>query len=97
MEFLVDIELIWPPGGDPDLWVRLVAAETEAARDLAARGILKKLWRIPGTMKNVGIWQAANGTVLHEALSSLPFFPWLTITVRPLAAHPRDPQAGKPA
>jgi muconolactone delta-isomerase len=33
--------------------------------------------------------------VLHQALSSLPLFPWLTVHVRPLAAHPNDPQGQK--
>ena len=92
MEFLVEIETRWPPDGDPDRRAALGAAEGARARELAAQGILKKLWRIPGTWKNVGLWDAADATALHAALSSLPLFPWLTISVRPLAAHPNDPQ-----
>ena len=92
MEFLVEIETKWPPDGDPDRRAKLGSAESARAKELAAQGILKKLWRIPGTWRNVGLWEAPDATALHHALSSLPLFPWLTITVRPLAQHPNDPQ-----
>lgn len=91
MEFLVEIENRWPADGDAARKDELVKAEAARARELAAAGILRKLWRIPGTVRNVGIWEADDATALHQALSSLPFFPWLTIQVRPLAAHPNDP------
>jgi muconolactone D-isomerase len=32
-----------------------------------------------------------DATVLHEALSSLPLYPWMDINVHPLAVHPNDP------
>jgi muconolactone D-isomerase len=92
VEFLVEIENRFPPDGDPDQKAKLVAGEAARARELAAEGILRKLWRIPGTVRNVGLWEASDATALHKALSSLPFFPWLNIEVRPLAAHPNDPQ-----
>lgn len=92
MEFLVEIENLWPPDGDANQKAELVKAEAARAKELAAEGILRKLWRIPGTVRNVGLWEASDATALHQALSSLPFFPWLDIEVRPLAAHPNDPQ-----
>ncbi|MEP7240454.1 MAG: muconolactone Delta-isomerase family protein, partial [Devosia sp.] len=92
LEFLVEIETKYPPEGDQQRRTELVAAESARAKELAAQGILRQLWRIPGTWKNVGLWEAADATALHQALSSLPFFPWLTIQVRPLAVHPNDPQ-----
>ncbi len=94
MEFLVEISNGWPADGDPARGKDLAAAESKRAAELAKDGILRKLWRIPGTRQNVGLWEASDATALHQALSSLPFFPWLTITVRPLAAHPNDPQRG---
>ncbi|HWA17364.1 MAG TPA: muconolactone Delta-isomerase family protein [Devosia sp.] len=92
MEFLVEIKNEWPADGDAARGKELVAAESRRAAELAAAGILKKLWRVPGTRQNVGLWEAVAADALHQALSSLPFFPWLTIVVRPLAAHPNDPQ-----
>jgi muconolactone D-isomerase len=91
MEFLVEIEINLPvdmPGDKRDL---LVGEEGRRARELAELGHLVRLWRIPGRRANVGLWQAEDATELHGALSSLPFFPWMDIHVRPLAAHPSDP------
>lgn len=96
MEFLVEISTEWPADGDPTRREALVAAEARRAGELAEAGILRKLWRIPGTWKNVGLWSAPDATALHAALSSLPFFPWLKIEVRPLATHPNDPRQGRP-
>ncbi len=92
MEFLVEIDVQWPPDGDPQRRAQLVEAETKRAAELAAKGILKRVWRIPGRWANFGLWEASDATALHEAISSLPFFPWLKVVVRPLAVHPNDPQ-----
>lgn len=94
MEFLVHIENRWPSDGDADELSRLVAAERGLARDLVAAGTIRRLWRIPGRRANWGLWEAADTTELHAALSSLPLFPWLDIEVHPLAAHPSDPLEG---
>jgi muconolactone D-isomerase len=91
VEFLVEIDVEWPPGGDPEQRAALVAAEAKRAAELAAAGIIKRVWRIPGQWKNVGLWEASDATVLHEAIASLPFYPWLKVLVRPMANHPNDP------
>lgn len=91
MEFLVHIEVCWPPDGDPAERARLGEAEAARAAELAARGVLKRLWRVPGRRANYGIWVAADASELHDAISSLPLFPWLDVEVVPLAVHPSDP------
>jgi muconolactone D-isomerase len=91
VEFLVEIDVQWPPEGDPEQRAKLIAAETSRARELAQAGILKRVWRIPGRWANVCLWEAPDATALHEAIASLPFYPWLKVVVRPLAAHPNDP------
>lgn len=91
MEFLVNIEVEWPGDGDPEELARITAAERVRAAELAVEGRIRRLWRIPGRRANWGIWEAADATELHEALSSLPFFPWLSVEVHPLARHPSDP------
>ncbi len=96
MEFLVEIEVTFPPDGDPQQRADLIAAEGQRGRELAAAGIIKRLWRQPGRWANFGIWEAPDATALHTAISSLPFFPWLKVKVNPLAAHPTDPGPGKP-
>jgi muconolactone D-isomerase len=92
MEFLVHIEVRWPPDGDPQERDRLVSAEAVRARELAADGTIKRLWRIPGRRANYGLWSADDATALHTAISSLPFYPWLDVEVIALAEHPSDPQ-----
>ena len=91
MEFLVHIEVRWPPDGDADELARLVEAEAARARELAEAGTLERLWRVPGRRANYGLWSAPDATSLHTAISSLPFFPWLDVEVIAVAEHPNDP------
>ena len=66
----------------------LLDAESKRGRELVEAGVIRAIWRIPGAIRNVGVWEAADATELHEHLTSLPLFPWLTAEVRPLAVHP---------
>jgi muconolactone delta-isomerase len=87
MDFLVYMEVTARlESGD-----ELLEKEAERARQLAAAGILRRLWRVPGRRANWGIWAAATTDELHAALASLPLFPYMSITVHPLATHPNDP------
>jgi len=87
MDFLVYMEVTARiESGDA-----LLEKEAERARQLAAAGILRRLWRVPGRRANWGIWVAATTDELHAALASLPLFPYMSITVHPLATHPNDP------
>ena len=90
MEFLVRIAVRLPsdlPAGEEQ---QLRAAELEAGRALAATGTIQRIWRVPGTTSNVGIWRAADADALHQALSSLPMWRWLEVDVQALAEHPVD-------
>ena len=69
---------------------RLLEAELERGRELRDAGSIRAIWRIPGGIRNVGIWEAADATELHELIASLPLFPFLTADVTPLAQHPID-------
>ena len=89
MDFLVHMEVT---GAIED--TGLFEKEAERARALAEAGVLRRLWRIPGRRANWGIWKAASADELHAALASLPLFPYMSITVHPLASHPNDP--GRP-
>ena len=91
MEFLVNIQVNWPAGGDSDEYAALLAAERQRSQELIAAGTLRRLWRVPGRAENWGVWSADDATSLHGSLSSLPFYPWLDVNVYPLADHPSDP------
>jgi len=93
MQFLLHIEVTWPPDGDPEEKERRIAAEGARSRELAADGTIRRLWRIPGKWANWGIWEAPDATALHAAVTSLPMWPYLEVEVFPLADHPNDPGA----
>ncbi len=97
MEFLVHLQVTWPPDNEPEQLARLVKVEHERAVELAAAGVIKRIWRIPGRTANWGLWEAPDATALHAALTSLPFFPWIDAEVHPLGAHPNDPPSWGPA
>jgi muconolactone D-isomerase len=90
MEFLVSIDVRTPHDLDPERLAALQAAETARARELMADGALKRIWRIPGRRANVSLYEVADATALHAALSSLPLWPYMEIDVRPLAVHPLE-------
>jgi muconolactone D-isomerase len=92
MDFLVRIDIQLPHDMPPQQSCELADKEGARARELAAEGRLIRLWRVPGRRANVGLWAAADATDLHEALASLPLFPYMRIHVDALARHPSDPQ-----
>jgi muconolactone D-isomerase len=87
VEFLVQIQLTLPPQMAADERERLMEAEMRRGRELKAAGLIVRMWRIPGRTANVGVWEAPDATALHEAIASLPMFPYLTADVTPLAVH----------
>ena len=89
MEFLVRQENNLPQLPAEEA-ARIKSAERAYAQELRNQGILKRLWRIPGTRTAVGWYEAENATVLHDVLSNLPTFPWQSITVEALATHPQE-------
>lgn len=90
MEFLVRFEVSPPPSMTPTERERLRALERVRATELREQGILRHLWRVPGRRAVVGLWEAPDATVLHDALASLPMFPWMDVTVEALATHPQE-------
>jgi muconolactone D-isomerase len=87
IEFLVHIQISLPPDIDVDARSDLLERERERGLELRGSGTIVRIWRIPGQLANVGVWEAADATELHAALSSLPLFPWMRARVTPLATH----------
>lgn len=90
MEFLVRSETTLPASTPEDERIRLRKAERARAGELREAGILKRLWRVPGRNAAIGLYEAPDATCLHDALSSLAMYPWMRITVEPLATHPQE-------
>jgi muconolactone D-isomerase len=90
MEFLVRAENRLPPETPEEERSRLKKGERARADELRAAGNLKRLWRVPGRNATIGLYECADATELHDVLSSLPMFPWMDITVEPVATHPQE-------
>lgn len=90
MEFLVRFEVNAPESMAPKERERLRSLERARAAEFREQGVLKRLWRVPGRRAVIGLWDAADATALHEALASLPMFPWMDVTIEPLAMHPQE-------
>jgi muconolactone D-isomerase len=90
VEFLVRIEVQLPPDLDEERLAKLMAAERVRGRELVDAGHIVRIWRLPGGLRNVGVWSAADPTELHELLMSLPTRPWFRTTVEALAVHPLE-------
>jgi muconolactone D-isomerase len=96
MEFLVRIKVDLPPEMEAGERSRIREAELARGRELLASGAIESIWRIPGGIENVGVWEADDATALHALLESLPMFPWLTAEVIALARHPLNDQGDEP-
>jgi muconolactone D-isomerase len=90
MEFLVRAENRLPLDTPEEERDRLRKAERARAQELRDAGVLKRLWRVPGSTSWLGLFEAPDATELHDALVSLPLFPWLVVSVEALATHPQE-------
>lgn len=73
---------------DPEVRAEVVAREKAYSQELQRAGKWPHLWRIAGEYANVSIIDVESNDELHELLSGLPLFPYMDITVTPLATHP---------
>jgi muconolactone D-isomerase len=93
MEFLTHITVNLPSDMAPEQRDEIMRAERDRSAQLAEAGIQKRLWRDPGQRAVWVLWEAPDATALHDAVSSLALWPWMSFDVYPLAQHPNDPQA----
>jgi muconolactone D-isomerase len=90
MEFLVRADNRLPADFPSERREQMRTRERAIAARWRAEGMLQRLWRVPGRTDWVGLFTAPDATVLHDELSTLPMYPWLRLTVQPLATHPQE-------
>jgi muconolactone D-isomerase len=90
MNFLLNI-IVRMQDVDASTKDALMEQEHITAREHMANGQLRQIWRTPAQSGNWSIWDVDSATELHEIVSRLPLYRWMTVTVHPLAAHPLMP------
>lgn len=88
MLFHVAMQVRLPPDMPSDRADALKSREKAVAQEIQRQGKWPHLWRVAGRYANISIFDVADNDELHGLLSSLPLFPYMDITVTPLAQHP---------
>lgn len=93
MLFHVRMDVRIPLDMGAEVKADLVAREKSYAHEVQQSGRWPHLWRVVGEYANVSIFDVESNDALHDLLSGLPLFPYMDITVTPLAKHPSDVNA----
>lgn len=88
MLFMVEMQVNIPLSLDPAVADALKKEEKEMSQRLQREGKWRDLWRVVGQYANVSIFNVAGNDELHQLLSALPLYPFMRISVTPLAQHP---------
>lgn len=67
---------------------RLKAEEKTYSQKLQQEGKWRHLWRVAGQYANYSVFDVSSNDELHNTLMSLPLYPYMSISVTPLAQHP---------
>lgn len=90
MLFHARMDVRIPHDLDPDVRTEIVAREKAYSQELQRSGKWPHIWRIVGEYSNFSVFDVESTDELHDLLSGLPLFPYMEITVTPLATHPSD-------
>lgn len=88
MLFMLRIDVSLPPEMPQAEKDVLRQRENARAEQLIEQGTMLRIWRIVGRVANFSVWSAISFEALHEAVMSLPMFPYMKIDVTPLIDHP---------
>ncbi|WP_298960632.1 muconolactone Delta-isomerase [uncultured Methylobacterium sp.] len=88
MLYHVRMDVRPPHDVDPVKFDQLKIDEKARALELQKSGKWRHLWRIAGLYSNFSVFDVESHDELHGILSTLPLFPYMDITVTPLARHP---------
>jgi muconolactone D-isomerase len=88
MLYCVAMQINIPETLDPGRVETIKAEERARAIEIQRSGRWPHLWRVVGQYANISIFDVDNHDELHQLLSSLPLFPYMTVQVTPLSRHP---------
>jgi muconolactone D-isomerase len=90
MLYHVRMDVRLPPSLDEKTRTDIVMKEKEYSQQLQRAGKWPHIWRIVGEYANFSVFDVESNDELHRLLSGLPLFPYMEVTVVPLATHPSD-------
>ena len=90
-EFLTTFTIAVPAGTPASLLDDTEAREAHRAHQLATEGRLRRLWRLPGVGRYLGLWRGRVTPEMDQILASLPLAAWMTVDILALSRHPSDP------
>lgn len=93
MKYLVHMEVDIPGDLPAEERSAVIAREKEYSQQLQRDGRWPEIWRVVGEYANYSVFDVGSHDELHALLQGLPLFPYMTIDVTPLAAHPSDIKA----
>ncbi|MCC2596030.1 muconolactone Delta-isomerase [Pusillimonas sp. MFBS29] len=88
MLFMVHMVVNIPDSLPAEEAARIKAEEKQYSQDLQRSGTWPHIWRVVGEYANISIFDVESNDELHDVLSKLPLFPYMSIKVTPLAKHP---------
>ncbi|MFC7401419.1 muconolactone Delta-isomerase [Citricoccus sp. GCM10030269] len=88
MLFLARMDVTFPDSMSDEAKAELMAREKEYSGNLQAEGRMRDIWRVVGEYANYSVYDVADNDELHTILSGFPMYPYMSISVTPLAKHP---------
>jgi muconolactone D-isomerase len=88
MLFQVEMAVTLPRDMPVEQAEALKQTEREYAQALQRNGVWRHLWRVVGQYANTSIFDVGGNAELHNILTALPLYPYMTIKVTPLCRHP---------
>jgi muconolactone D-isomerase len=95
--FHVRITVSLPADLDFVARAELIADEERYSGKLREDGTWRHLWRVAGHHASIAVFDVESAEALNDILWNHPLFPFLTLDVTPLAAHPSADGGGKPS
>ncbi|MGO4494092.1 muconolactone Delta-isomerase [Arthrobacter sp. 2YAF22_2] len=90
MRYLVHMDVSLPADLPANEAAQIKATEKAYSQQLQRSGKWPEIWRVVGEYANYSIFDVDSNDELHEILQNLPLFPYMEISVVPLAKHPSD-------
>ncbi|MCP1437069.1 muconolactone D-isomerase [Erwinia persicina] len=88
MLFKVEMTIAIPDSLPAERVTEIKAQEKAYAQQLQRSGKWRHVWRVAGQFKNVSIFDVESHDELHELLTGLPLYPYMTMAIEPLCRHP---------